>query len=168
MKIRRIIACMITVMLAVVCMAGCGNGVTAEENEALHQQLMGSWVPLVDPNLEYDEEGKVSKFTVYEFTENETRYHVVEMERTGSELVNNYTISDGKYKVITETGAQFAIIEFTESGNLLWKTDSSTDEFRPLTAEEIEQFGVPVDRPGLFEDAIKADGIPDDQTTAEE
>lgn len=168
MKIRRIIACMITVMLAVVCMVGCGSGVTAEENEALHQKLMGSWVPLVDPNLEYDAEGNVSKFTVFEFTENETRYHVVEMERTGSEIVNNYTISDGKYKVITETGAQFAIIEFTESGNLMWRTDSSADEFRPLTEEEIKEFGIPVNRPDLFENAIKLDEGADAQTAAEE
>lgn len=143
--------------VAVFCMAGCSS-FSEEENQAIHRQLLGAWVPLNDPELEQDAEGNVLKFSVYEFMETETRYHVVQMEQTSSSVVNEYTITDGKYKVITDMGAQFSGIRFTETGNLVLYTDSSSDEFRPLTQEEIEEFGIPVDRPTLFEDAVDLEG----------
>lgn len=157
MKLKRILFCVIVMMMAVFCMTGC-SGFSEEENQAIHNQLMGSWVPLNDPELEQDAEGNVIKFSVYEFMETETRYHVVQMESTSSSSVNEYTITDGKYKVITEMGAQFSGIRFTDAGNLVLYTDTSADEFRPLTQEEIKEFGIPVNRPTLFEDAVDLEG----------
>ena len=157
MTLKRVFVCVAMLITMAVCMTGCVS--STSENEAIHQKLMGAWVPLEDFNQELDAEGNVAKFTVYEFNETQTIYHIVEMEKTFSSLVNEYTISDGKYKVVDQTGVQFAKIEFTEEGNMLWITDSTKDEFRPLTEEEIETFAVPLNKEDLFtEDETEAAG----------
>ena len=145
MKLKKILACVITIAAAVFCMAGCGED-TSVQDEALHRQLMGAWVPLNDYELEYDGEGNVVKFSVYEFTETETRYHIVRSDSTYSSFVNEYSISGGRYKVSTEMGPQYAGIKFTETGNLVWFTDDSSDEFRPLTEEEKTEFVIPLNQ----------------------
>ena len=150
MKIKKFFSCFILITAAVFCMAGCSS-VSDAENEAIHRQLMGSWVLLNDNELETDADGNVVKFSVFEFLETETRYHVVQTTVTDSYPLNEYTIYDGKYKVITDKGAQFSGIRFTETGNLVLYTDSTSDEFRRLTEEEIAEFGIPVNRPGLFD-----------------
>ena len=162
MKIKNIIAVVVTLMAAVFCLAGCSKDTSAEDM-SLQQKLMGCWVPVNDAEQVVDDEGNIVRFSVYEFTETETRIHLVEMERTESYVINEYSIYNGKYKVMVENTAQFAKIEFGENGNMFWVTDTSRDEFRPLTEEEIKEFGIPVGKESIYDNMIDLDQMYQEQ-----
>ncbi|MCD7730737.1 MAG: hypothetical protein LUI05_04485 [Oscillospiraceae bacterium] len=147
MKIRNLFLCVI--MAAVFTLVGCSD--TSAEDAALAQKLMGAWVPLVDENYTEDEDGNVLSFTVYEFTGYSTKVHIVNVGVVYSYPVNEYTITDGKFKVIVDGKAEYAKIDFSEEGNLLWYTDTETTEFRPLTDEEQSEFGIPIGQTLTFE-----------------
>ncbi len=142
MKIRNIILCVIISLTALLSFAGCEN--TAASDAELHKQLIGGWVPIEDTAAEYDGNGNVTAFSVYEFTATKTKYHLVKGEMIETSELNEYQIVGGNYKAIVEGGAQFAKIKFSNKGNLLWFTDESITEFRPLTQEEIDEYSIPI------------------------
>lgn len=142
MRLKRAFLCLIVAAAALFSFAGCSD--TSVEDAALSQQLIGGWVPLNDDFYTADENGNTLTFTVYEFTGSVTKLHEVSTGRVSSYFVNEYEIKGGKYKVIVNGSAEFAKIDFAENGNLLWYTDTETTEFRPVTDEEVKEFGIPL------------------------
>lgn len=156
MMIKKAICVAAAVVMAVLCLTGCGA--SSVDSEAIHQQLIGAWVLVNDPEVEKDPDGNIVRFGVYEFLETETRYHDVQMAMTNTYPINEYSIMDGKYRVMTEEGVQFSGIRFTETGNLVLYTDTTADEFRPLTDEEIKEFAIPVNKADMFESETGSEG----------
>jgi hypothetical protein len=130
-------------VLALCAFAGCSDS-TAVEDAELNQKLIGGWVPLDTSLYEYDEDGNITSYPVYEFTGSVTKAHIVGSPYVSSYVVNEYEIKDGKYKVIVDGVAQYAKIGFTDEGNMLWYTDDEVTEFRPLTEDEIIENGIPI------------------------
>lgn len=149
MRLKKNFLCLIIAAAALFSFAGCSD--TSAEDAALNQQLIGGWVPLIDSNYTADENGNTLSFTVYEFTGSITKIHQVSASVIYSNLINEYEITDGKFKVIVDGKAEFAKIAFAENGDLLWYTDSETIEFRPLTEEEQKEFNVPIGQTLGFE-----------------
>lgn len=143
MKLKNIFLCIAAVTVSLFAMTACADTMS-DSDKALQQQLIGGWVPLEDSYEQVDADGNVIEFSVYEFTESKTKFHDVSSDSVSSSLINEYTITDGKYKVIVDGEAMYAKISFSDEGNLIWYTDDSEDEFRPLTEEEIEEYNIPI------------------------
>lgn len=161
---------MIIAAAAVFSLAGCSD--TSAEDAALNQRLIGGWVPLVDDYYSADENGNTLSFTVYEFTGTITKVHHISAEVIFSDLVNEYEITEGKFKVVFDGKAEFAKIDFTDNGNLLWYTDAETLEFRPVTEEEVQQFGIPLGQtlgfePGASDTSVSTGYIESSDSAAE-
>ena len=153
--IKKITALVLMIVLSVMA-AGCsGSGASQEEgnvsDDALHEQLMGSWVLLGDGNIEYDAEGNMVSFSVFEFTENKTKVHKVEVPNIYSWVVNEYSIKDGKYMVIKDGQSMYEGIRFTDEGNLELFIDATVDTFRRLTDEEQVEYAIPIGQSNIDE-----------------
>lgn len=138
------------VFAAVMVLAACSGGDTqmSEEDAALRQELTGVW--FYPDSAEYDEDGDLTSFSAYQFTDDEVvKCHNVESERTVSYLMGKYTIKDGKFVIDSNGRKQYAVIEIRETDgkdHLFWEIDTGTLEFIRMTDEEIEEYGVPVDK----------------------
>lgn len=170
MRLKRLFLCLIIAAAAVFSLAGCSD--TSAEDAALNQRLIGGWVPLVDDYYSADENGNTLSFTVYEFTGTITKVHHISAEVIFSDLVNEYEITEGKFKVVFDGKAEFAKIDFTDNGNLLWYTDAETLEFRPVTDEEVQQFGIPLGQtlgfePGASDTSVSTGYVESSDSAAE-
>lgn len=153
--LKKITALVLVIALSVMA-AGCSDsGASQEEgnvsDDALHEQLMGSWVLLGDGNIEYDAEGNMVSFSVFEFTENKTKVHKVEVPNVYSWVVNEYSIKDGKYMVIKDGQSMYEGIRFTDEGNLELFIDATVDTFRRLTDEEQVEYAIPIGQSSIDE-----------------
>lgn len=149
MRLKKAFLCLIITAAALFSLAGCSD--TSAEDAALNQKLIGGWVPLNDAYYSADENGNTLTFTVYEFTGTITKVHEVSTDTISSYFVNEYEIKDGKFKVLVDGKAEFAKIDFTDNGDLLWYTETETTEFRPVTEEEIQEFCIPLGKTLGFE-----------------
>lgn len=153
--IKKITALVLMIVLSVMA-AGCSDsGASQEEgnvsDDALHEQLIGSWVLLGDGNIEYDAEGNMVTFSVFEFTENKTKVHKVEVPNVYSWVVNEYSIKDGKYMVFKDGQSMYEGIRFTDEGNLELFIDATVDTFRRLTDEEQAEYAIPIGQSSIDE-----------------
>ncbi|MBQ2824357.1 MAG: hypothetical protein IJF18_07250 [Oscillospiraceae bacterium] len=152
MTLKRTFLCIFIAITALFVFTGCGENYKAIDAE-LHQKLMSNaWVPVEDDKAAYDSEGNLVQFSVYEFTETLTKVHIVQAATTNTFKANDYTIKEGKFRADVDGVVMYAKIDFNQSGNLLWITDDMTQEFRPLTYEEIIEFNVPVGKTMSFEE----------------
>ena len=112
------------VFAAVMVLAACSGGDTqmSEEDAALRQELIGVW--FYPDSAVYDEDGDLTSFSTYQFTDSVLKRHDVENERITSYLLDKYTIKDGKFVVQTDGQKQYALINI----------------------EEIEEYGIPSDK----------------------
>lgn len=152
---KKITALVLMIVLSVMA-AGCSDsGASSEEDialdNAIHEQLIGSWVLLGDDNIAYDEEGNMVSFSVFEFTENKTKVHEVGVPNVYSWVINNYSIKDGKYMVVKDGVEMFEGIRFTDEGNLEMFTDTTVDTFRRLTDEEQAEYSIPIGQSSIDE-----------------
>lgn len=140
--IKKITALVLMIVLSVMA-AGCSEGMSQEDME-IHEKLIGAWVPVNDIYAVYDAEGNLAQFSVYEFTGTRTKYHEVKADSVMSWVVNDYTIKDGKYRVVFEGKTMVQDISFNEDGNLVLSGGGESDVFRPFTDEEQARYHVPL------------------------
>lgn len=140
--IKKITALVLMIVLSVMA-AGCSDGMS-QEDIAINEKMMGAWVPVNDIYAVYDADGNLAQFSVYEFTGTRTKYHEVKADSVMSWVVNDYTVKDGKYRVVYEGKTMYQDISFTEDGNLVLSGGGERDEFRPFTDEEQERYHVPL------------------------
>lgn len=140
--IKKITALVLMIVLSVMA-AGCSEGMSQKDME-IHEKLMGAWVPVHDIYAVYDAEGNLAQFSVYEFTSTKTKYHEVKADSVISWVVNEYTIKDGKYRVVFEGKTMVQDISFNEDGNLVLSGGGESDVFRPFTDEEQARYHVPL------------------------
>lgn len=133
--IKKITALVLMIVLSVMA-AGCSDSGMSEEDMEIHEKLIGAWVPVNDIYAVYDAEGNLAQFSVYEFTGTKTKYHEVKADSVISWVVNEYTIKNGKYRVVFEGKTMVQDISFNEDGNLVLYGDGESDEFRRFTDEE--------------------------------
>lgn len=149
--IKKIFA-LVLMMFVCVSAAGCSKEATrpteiSPEDKALHDQLMGAWVLLGDENIEYDEEGNMVAFSVFEFTDKKTKIHQVGATETRSWVINEYFIQDGKFNVIQDGKIRYQEFAFTEDGKLEMYSDNSVDTLRRLKDEDLGGRPIPLDQP---------------------
>ena len=147
MKMRKILVGV--VFVAVMMFTACSNGDTkmSEEDAALQQKLIGVW--LYPDSAVYDEDGDLTSFSTYQFTDSVLKRHDVENEQITSYLLDKYTIKDGKFVVQADGQKQYALINIEEidgKDHLFWDIDTKTMEFTRMTDEEIEEYGIPSDK----------------------
>lgn len=153
--IKKITVLVLMLVLSVVA-AGCSDSSTSQEenvalDNAIHDQLIGSWVLMGEDNLVYDENGHLIGFTVFEFTEYKTKVHQVGVPNVYSWVINHYSIKDGKY-VVDKDGTQMSEgIRFTDEGNLELFNDTTVDTFRRLTDEEQAEYSIPIGQSNIDE-----------------
>lgn len=152
MTLKRTLLCIFIAITALLAFTGCGEDYKAIDAE-LHQKLMSTaWIPLEDDEAAYDSEGNLVQFSVYEFAEKLTKVHIVQASATSTFKANEYTIKEGKFRADIDGVVMYAKIDFNEAGNLLWITDDMTQEFRPITNEEVVEFNVPLGKTMTFEE----------------
>lgn len=147
MKIRKILVGI--VFAAMLAFTACASGDTqmSEEDAALQQKLIGVW--FYPESAEYDEDGDLTSFSAYQFTEKVVKCHEVTDTQIMSYLQDEYTIKDGKFVVQTDGQKQYALINIEEidgKDHLFWDIDTKTMEFTRMTDEEIEEYGIPSDK----------------------
>ena len=147
MKIRKILVGV--VFAAVMMFTACASGDTqmSEEDAALQEKLIGVW--FYPDSAVYDEDGDLTSFSTYQFTDSVLKRHDVEGEQITSYLLDKYTIKDGKFVVQTDGQKQYALINIEEidgKDHLFWDIDTKTMEFTRMTDEEIEEYGIPSDK----------------------
>lgn len=147
MKIRKILVGII--FAAVMALTACSDGDTQQsaEDAALQQKLIGVW--FYPESAQYDEDGDLTSFSAYQFTEKVVKCHEVTDSQIMSYLQDEYTIKDGKFIVNTNGQKQYALIEIKEvdgKDHLFWDIDTKTMEFIRMTDEEIGEYSIPVDQ----------------------
>lgn len=116
--------------------SGCND--TSALDAEIRKNIIGMWIQCSGEDDLYNEDGS---FYIYQFTTSDTRAHLVSENEFSSWTLNKYEIIGGKYKAILETGAEFAKIEFRD-GHMFWISDDSANEFRQLTDEEKQKYGL--------------------------
>lgn len=142
MKLKKITAYLVAAVLSLFTLTACG---TSEQDQIMTNKLVGGWILADESSFEYDADGNLITIDVYEFTPTQIKYHVASINgAVSSVVVNDYTVSGGKIKVVADGKVQYAKIVFADNGNLLWYTDDSANEFRKITQEEIDTFAIPL------------------------
>lgn len=144
MKIRKILVGMI--LTAAMALSACAKEETQQsaEDAALQQKLLGVW--LYTDSAKYDEDGNMTSFSAYEFTEQDAKRHDVTETQVTSGVIDKYTIEDGKYTVVENGRKVYAIIEIKEidgKDHLLWNIDSGGQEFVRMTDDEVFDYHIP-------------------------
>ena len=152
MTLKRTVLCVFIAITALFVFTGCGEDAAAKDAEIKQKLMSTAWIPLEDDKAAYDEAGNIVQFSVYEFADTLTKVHIVQASFTNSFKANDYTIKDGMFRADVDGVIRYAKVDFTESGNLLWITDSMTQEFRPITNEEVIEFNVPLGKIMSFEE----------------
>lgn len=147
MKIKKILVGII--FSAVMLLTACSGGDTqmSEEEKALQQQLIGVW--FYPDSAVYDNDGDLTGFSAYQFTDEVIKCHDVGNGQIMSYALNLYTIKDDKIVVNNDGQRQYALISVKEvdgKDHLFWDIDTKTMEFIRMTDEEIEEYGIPVDK----------------------
>lgn len=147
MKIRKILVGI--VFAAMLAFTACASGDTqmSEEDAALQQKLIGVW--FYPESAEYDEDGDLTSFSAYQFTEKVVKCHEVTDTQIMSYLQDEYTIKDGKFVVDSNGQKQYALIEIKDvdgKDHLFWDIDTKTMKFIRMTDEEIEEYSIPADQ----------------------
>ena len=165
MTLKRTVLCVFIAITALFVFTGCGEDAAAKDTEIKQKLMSNAWVPLVDELAMYDQAGNLVQFSAYEFVDTLTKVHVVQAAATNTYKANDYTIKDGYFRADIDGTIMYAKVDFSETGNLLWITDSLTQEFRPLTAEEIDEYNVPLGKIMSFEEGWQ--GATDDEIAEE-
>lgn len=144
MKIRKILVGI--VFAAMLAFTACASGDTqmSEEDAALRQKLLGVW--LYTDSAQYDENGDLTSFSAYEFTEWDVKRHDVTETQIMSGVIDEYTIEDGKFTVVENGKKVYAIIEIKEidgKDHLLWNINSGGQEFVRMTDDEVFDYHIP-------------------------
>ena len=147
MKIKKILVGII--FSAVMLLTACSGGDTqmSEEEKALQQQLIGVW--FYPDSAVYDNDGDLTGFSAYQFTDEVIKCHDVGNGQIMSYALNLYTIKDDKIVVNNDGQRQYALISVKEvdgKDHLFWDIDTKTMEFIRMTDEEIEEYVIPVDK----------------------
>lgn len=143
MKIRNFMAGI--AFAAVFMFTGCSdNSEQKAADAALQQELLGVW--LYTDSAQYDEDGDLTSFVAYEFTEQDVKRHTVTDTQIMSGVIDKYTIEDGKFTVVEDGQKVYAIIEIKQidgKDHLLWNIDSGGQEFVRMTDDEIFDYHIP-------------------------
>lgn len=146
MKIKRLLVGIVLAAAAV--FAGCSeNAEQSAEDAALQQELIGVW--FYPDSAQYDEDGDLTSFSAYQFTENVVKCHDVTDTQIMSYALDEYTIKDGKIIVDNDGQKQYALISIENvdgTDHLYWDIDTKTMEFTRMTDEEIEEYSIPADK----------------------
>ena len=142
MRLKKLFVCAVIIAASVFSMTAC-SGTSAKDAE-IAQKLVGGWVYLNDEDIAYNDDGSLLNFKVFEFTGSSTKIHVVSDSQIMSWYVNDYEIKNQKYTVMVDGKPQYEGIGFNDDGNLVLYTDSTQDEFRKLTDEEIAEYNIPI------------------------
>lgn len=145
MKIRKIMAG--AVLAAVFMFTGCSdNSEQKAADAALQQELIGVW--FYPDSAQYDEDGDLTSFSAYQFTDQVAKRHDVTETQIMSYAIDKYTIENGKYAVVENGRKVYAIIEIKEvdgKDHLFWNIDSGGQEFVRMTDDEIAEYHIPAD-----------------------
>ena len=147
-KILAASAAVITIL-----MSGCSSYKMTEEDLELQRSLIGFWAADNRTGLnEFDENGKLTKMTAIQFTED--FHHIVyyyypsrneeEPSYVASIEPVSYTIEDNKIRVESNGKASYAGIGISDDGSTLsWITNDITDLYIRFSDEEAAAMGFP-------------------------
>lgn len=135
------------ILAAAIALSACSAQDTqaAAKDAELQQKLMGVWC--YTDSVVYDEDGEISSFSAFEFTDRDAKCHNVTGEKVISSVIDKYTIKDGYYTIDVDGKEEFAVIDIREvdgKDHLYWSIDTGTQEFIRMTDEEIEEYSIPV------------------------
>ena len=137
------------IFAAVIALSACSkqdtDTATAEKDAELQQKLIGVW--MYTDSVIYDEDGDITSFSAYEFTDVDAKCHEVAGSQIISYIIDKYTIKDGYYTVDVDGKKEYAVIDIREvdgKDHLYWSIDTGTMEFVRMTDEEIDEYSIPV------------------------
>lgn len=135
------------IFAAVIALSACSkqDPEAAQRDAELHQKLIGVW--MYTDSVEYDEDGNITSFSAYEFTDKDAKCHDVSATQILSYVIDKYTIKDGYYTVDVKGKEEYAVIDIREvdgKDHLYWNIDTGTQEFIRMTDEEIDEYHIPV------------------------
>lgn len=118
----------------------------AAADAELQQKLVGVW--FYPESAVYDEDGNLTSFSAYQFTDRVVKCHEASTVQIMSYLMDEYTIKDGQFVVEKAGKKQYAIISIREvdgKDHLFWDIETKTMEFIRMTDEEIAEYCIPAD-----------------------
>jgi hypothetical protein len=134
-------------LIGLTALTGCGK--QKSEDRVYQDMLVGMWIQSSETGGDPDDYGRMSEFSVFEFTaDNKTIAYIVSGGTVSVYDLNEYSISKGEYITSDNGVEQRAKLQFDED-RMFWSTDEEYAEFRRFGEDEMKKYGISPYNPDL-------------------